>query len=195
MNLKNGFYVTLALAGLMLLPSCDHTKNNPGWQYFDDMVHSPAYETYTSNPNFADGKTLRNPVEGTIPRGFEPYPFQKNDEDRVTAGKTLVNPFPATEANLARGKQVFTVYCSRCHGDLGDGKGYLYTSGKYPYPPASLLTDKVRNNPEGEIYHVISVGWGIMAAHGSMIRPDDRWKAVLYVRNVLQKGNADQAKN
>jgi hypothetical protein len=78
---------------------------------------------------------------------------------------------------------------------FGRWQGLFVHQWKIPLPSASLLTDKVRNNPEGEIYHVISVGWGIMAAHGSMIRPDDRWKAVLYVRNVLQKGNADQAKN
>ncbi|MEI8115863.1 MAG: cytochrome c, partial [Bacteroidia bacterium] len=86
-----------------------------------------------------------------------------------------------------RGKQVFSIFCINCHGDKGDGKGYLFTSGKYPYPPKSLLSDKVRNNPIGEIYHVVSVGFGVMPQHGSQVRPEDRWKVAMYVKEVLQK--------
>lgn len=79
------------------------------------------------------------------------------------------------------------MYCLNCHGISGDGQGNLYTSKKYPYPPANLLSDKIVGNPEGEIYHVISVGWGIMGEHGTMIQPDDRWKIVLYIENQLHK--------
>jgi len=187
MDLKNGFKLWIAIAAVIGLTSCDHNRNSPGWQYSDDMVKSPAYESYTANPNFKDGKTMQPTVEGTVPRGFQHYPFQKNDEDRVKAGLTFTNPLEVNAQNMERGKQVFTIYCSSCHGEKGDGQGHLYTSKKYPYPPASLLSDKVRGIPDGEIYHVISVGWGIMAEHGSMLKPDDRWKAVMYIRNELQK--------
>ena len=186
MNMKNKIHVALILMLAFSFASCDHTRNNPGWQYSDDMVTSPAYETYTKNPNFPDGKTLQPAVEGTVPRGFMKYPFEKNDSDRVKAGLTLKNPVEPTSANIERGEKVFTIYCSSCHGDRGDGQGRLYTSKKYPYPPASLLSEEIRMAPDGEIYHVITVGWGIMAAHGSMIGPDDRWKAVLYIRNKLE---------
>ncbi len=186
MKLNNGIIIGLTLLVVGTLSSCDHNRNNPGWQYADDMVQSAAYESYTANPNFADGKTMQPKVAGTIARGMMPYPFQKTDEDRLKAGESLENPLQATAANRARGKEVYRIYCSSCHGDRGDGLGLLYTSRKYPYPPASLLSEKMRTAPDGEIYHVISVGWGIMAEHGSMIKPDDRWKAVLYVRNTLQ---------
>ena len=187
MNLKNGINLLGAIFMIAGIQACDHNRNNPGWQYSDDMVKSPAYETYTQNPNFKDGETMQPTIEGTIPRGFMKYPYQKNDEDRVKAGLTLKNPFEPTTANLEQGKTEFKVYCAMCHGDKGDGQGRLFTSKKFPYPPANLLSDKVRTVSEGEIYHVISVGWGIMAEHGSMINPDDRWKIVLYIENVLQK--------
>ncbi len=187
MNLKRGIQF-LALAVLIItLSSCDHNRNNPGWQYFDDMVTSPAYESYTANPNFKDGKTMQTNIEGTIPRGFMPYMYIKTDEDRMLAGQSLENPLLATPDNMERGKMVYDIYCSSCHGASGDGQGQLYTSKKYPYPPANLLTDKIRIAPDGEIYHVISVGWGVMAEHGSIILPDDRWKAVLYIKNELHK--------
>lgn len=187
MNIKNLNHWIAALAVTAFLVSCDRDRNTTGWEYFDDMAHSPAYESYTPNPNFEDGKTMRNPVEGTIPIGYQPYLYQKTDEDRTRAGKELVNPLEATPANLERGKQVYSIFCMNCHGEKGDGQGYLFTSKKYPYQPGNLLSDKVRNNPEGEIFHVITVGFGVMAPHGYMIRPEDRWKATLYIRNVLQK--------
>ena len=187
MNLKNGINLISAILLLIAFSSCDHTRNNPGWEYFDDMVQSPAYESYTANPNFKDGKTMHGTVEGTVPRDLIPYPYSKTDEDRKIAGETLKNPFLATPENMARGEKLYGTYCINCHGPKGDGKGNLFTSKKYPYPPANLLSDKVRNIPEGEIFHVISVGWGVMGEHGSMIRPDDRWKIVLYIENVLHK--------
>lgn len=186
MNLKSGIRFVLVFLSVIPFISCDRNRNTTGWQYFDDMVTSPAYETYTRNHNFRDGKTMQPPVEGTIPRGHMKYQYEKNDSDRLEAGVTVLNPLEPTSQNLERGKKVYTVYCASCHGDQGDGQGLLFTSKKYSYPPASLLSDKMRNVPDGEIYHVITVGWGIMAEHGSMIRPDDRWKAVLYIRNELQ---------
>ena len=187
MDLKRTIRLLTFILVVTGMSSCDHDRHNPGYQYFDDMVKSSAYESYTPNPNFSDGKTMHPTVEGTVPRGFMKYPYEKNDEDRVKAGLTLQNPFEPTTANLERGKQEFTTYCAMCHGEKGDGQGFLFTSKKFPYPPANLLSEKVRTIPEGEIYHVISVGWGIMAEHGSMIKPDDRWKITSYIKNVLHK--------
>jgi mono/diheme cytochrome c family protein len=187
MNLKRITKNIVTVGLIIFMGSCDRDRKTTGWEYFDDMAHSAAYETYTANPNFADGKTMRNPVEGTIPLGYLPYLYERNDTDRVLAGKELVNPFQSTAENMARGKQVFTIFCINCHGDKGDGKGYLFTSGLYPFPPKSLLSDKVRKGPIGEIFHVVTVGFGVMPAHGSQVRPEDRWKVAMYVKEVLQK--------
>ncbi|HKJ42776.1 MAG TPA: cytochrome c [Sunxiuqinia sp.] len=187
MNLKKGTKILIAIAVGVALSACDHGRNNPGYEYFDDMVQSEAYESYTPNPNFKDGKTMQGTVEGTVPRNMIPYPYTKSDADRKIAGETLTNPLTATSVNIARGQAMFDTYCINCHGPKGDGQGNLFTSKKYPYPPANLLSDKIRNSPDGEIYHVITVGWGVMGAHGSMINPDDRWKIVLYIKNVLHK--------
>jgi mono/diheme cytochrome c family protein len=172
---------------LALAASCDRTRSSTGWDYMPDMYYSNAYETYTPNPNFEDQMTMRSPVEGTIPRGMVPFPYTKSDEDRIAAGEALVNPLDATQENLARGEEAYGIYCIDCHGAEGDGKGYLFTSGRYPYPPKSLVIDEVKALKDGEIYHVITVGYGIMGAHGSMIRPEDRWKIILYLRENLQK--------
>ena len=62
-----------------------------------------------------------------------------------------------------------------------------YTSGKFTIQPASLVSDRMLIAPIGEVYHVITMGWNTMGAHGPQIRPDDRWKIALYVKNTLQK--------
>ncbi|MFN8208290.1 MAG: cytochrome c [Bacteroidales bacterium] len=171
---------------VLLLAACDRDNNSPGWDYFPDMAYSYAYETYAPNPNTADGKTLIEPVKGTIPRGMIPFTYEKNEEEAARAGKELVNSVEANEANLARGKEEFRIYCAICHGEQGDGKGYLYTSGKYILPPKSLLTERVVKKADGELYHNITLGWGAMGAYGVQIKPEDRWKIILYIRE-LQK--------
>lgn len=178
----------IAFVGLLffLLYSCDYNRKTTGWEYFDDMAHSPAYESYTSNSNFENGITMQPPVEGTIPRGKTPYLYTKTDEDRALAASTLVNTVVANPANIERGKKMYGIYCMNCHGDKGDGQGQLYVNKKYNYPPASLLSEKMIVNPEADIYHVITVGHGIMAAHGSMIQSEDRWKIAMYIKQELQ---------
>ncbi len=171
---------------LISLSACDRDNNSTGYTYFPDMVDSRAYEAYSENPNFADRSTMRQPPEGTIARGYMPLPYTKDLEDRTLAGKELKNPYDYTEENLARGKVMFERICFNCHGPHGDGKGYLYTSGLFPFPPASLVNRKVDSIPDGEIFHTITYGYGVMGAHGSIVRPDDRWKIILYIRKELQ---------
>jgi hypothetical protein len=179
--------LVIMVLGSMFLMSCDYNRKTTGWEYGKDMVHSPAYETYTANPNFKDGKTMQPPVEGTIPRGTIRHVWQKTDEDRAAAATSLVNELEYTTENMKRGEKMYGIYCMQCHGEKGDGQGSLYTSKKYTFPPASLISPKMITNPEGDIYHVITVGHGIMAEHGSMIRPDDRWRIAMYIKNELQK--------
>ena len=91
------------------------------------------------------------------------------------------------EENLSAGREAYEIFCSSCHGPAGDGQGHLFTSNRYPYPPASLITDEAKALKDGEIYHSITVGYGIMGAHGGMIRQEDRWKIILHIRAYLQK--------
>jgi mono/diheme cytochrome c family protein len=185
MKIFNIFALLIILAGI--LSSCEYNRRTTGWEYGQDMIHSKAYETYSPNPNYKNGRTMQTSVEGTIPREMIPYAFQKNDTDRLEAARTLINNVELTPENLEKGKENFKIYCSTCHGEKGDGKGLIFVNKKYPFPPASLLSDKMKANPEADIYHVITVGFGIMPGHGSMIRPEDRWKIAMYVKNVLQK--------
>jgi mono/diheme cytochrome c family protein len=177
----------ILLFAVALLASCDRNRNHPGWDYFPDMFYSEAYETYTPNPNFEDGKTLREPVEGTVSREANPFLYTIDEEERERAGEELTNPFAANSENIERGKEVYDAFCANCHGDKGDGQGYLYTSGRYIALPRTLVGDTGLELKDGAIYHTITLGYGSMGSHASQIRPDDRWKVILYVNEVLQK--------
>lgn len=177
----------LSILALLAVISCDRTRSSTGWDYMPDMYYSNAYESYTPNPNFEDNLTMRTPVEGTVPREMLPFAWENNEEDRLAAGEALVNPLESNEANLVRGREAYEIFCSSCHGTTGDGQGHLFTSERYPYPPADLISDNVKALKDGEIYHSITVGYAIMGAHGGMIRPDDRWKIILHIRENLQK--------
>ena len=164
-------YILLFVTGLILLTSCNHDRNHPGWAYMPDMYYSEAYDSYTPNPVFSDSVTMQEPIPGTIARGTMPYPYKaKNYPDQIRAGVELINPIEITEH------------------DLGKGDGHLYTSKKFPVKPTSLVENYVQNKPDGEIYHVITTGSlsGLMGPHGSMIKPDDRWRIINYVRELAK---------
>jgi mono/diheme cytochrome c family protein len=180
-------YILIGSLISLAMISCDRTRSSTGWDYMPDMYYSNAYESYTPNPNFEDSMTMRVPVKGTVPKGMVPFPWEKTDEDRIAAGEALVNPLEPTAGNLEKGKAAFEVFCIDCHGAAGDGQGFLFTSHRYPYPPANLVSDKVKALKDGEIYHTITVGYGIMGAHGAMIGPEERWEIILYLRAYLQK--------
>ncbi len=172
--------IVIAMAG------CDRDRKNPGWDYFPDMFYSNAYETNSPSEVFPDGKTMQAPVEGTVSRESLPFMYGPSVEERGRAGRELTNPLDPTEENIRRGGKVYGIFCMDCHGEKGDGQGYLVTSGLYNYPVRSLLSDEAKDLPDGAIYHTVTLGFGVMGAYGPMIRPDDRWKAIIYLRKELQ---------
>lgn len=174
---------------VLIFTSCDRNRNTTGWDYFPDMFYSNAYETYTPNPNFENGLTMRTPVEGTIAVGEVPFNYSIDPEERILAGEELVNPYMPNDETLKRGKELYSTYCVNCHGEKGSGDGHLYTSGLYPAIPRSLINQTAVDLKDGEIFHSITLGYGSMGPHGSLIRYNDRWLIVTYIREVLQAEN------
>lgn len=182
-----GSSLMLILSAILIFTACDRSRTDKAYDYFPDMFYSPAYKTYTDHPVLPDGKTMLEPPEGSVPRGFSPYPYEASFEGRELAGKELKNPLVTDEQILAEGENLYGIFCISCHGASGQGDGLLITSGKYPIRPSSLIDNEVKGIPSGEVFHVITQGWGVMGAHASLIRPEDRWKIVMYIEEVLQQ--------
>ena len=172
------------LAIVLLLVSCDRHRNHPGWTFFPDMEESLAYETWSKNPYMPGGKTMSGPVEGTVAIHEYAYRFVKTPEDEQKAA-SLENPV-ATEFNQEYAQVLYNRYCLICHGANGDGQGSLFTTGKYPIPPANFHAERAMGKTDGQLFHNIRAGFGVMGPHGTMMAVEDSWQLVNYIRH-LQK--------
>lgn len=159
----------------------DFSKRN--LRFFPGMVYATSYRAQSDNPVFPDGKTNQPPVPGTIPRGFNPYPYKDTVDDRQISGWKLKNPYPPTPDVLARGKEVFNNFCSHCHGLQGYGDGPV---AQRSLLAMSLLDTVTKERPDGMIFHIITYGRLYMPPHASLISQQDRWKVIRYLRE-LQK--------
>ncbi len=184
--MKNILKITVALAFAFIVSSCWSDKTKPNYQYMPDMYKAVGYETYSANPNYANGMTTQLPAQGTIARGQVPYDFENTNEGYDAAKADSKNPLEANEVNLAKGKAMFTIYCISCHGSTGAGDGVLVQREKFLGVP----NYKDREITEGSIYHVIMYGRNMMGSHASQLTAKERWQTTMYVqqlRNELLK--------
>jgi hypothetical protein len=151
---------------------------------FTWMSVQPKLKAQSQSDLFKDGRGMRSPVEGTVARGFMPYPFKGSPD---SAGKYLANPLMPTREVLERGKSKFLTFCSPCHGNFARGDSRL--QGQFPNPP-TLHSDKVRNWPDGSIYHVITEGQNVMPSYAAQIPREDRWAIIHYLRVLERAQNA-----
>ena len=180
------FRIAVMTLLVLILLSCDRQPGTRGHDFIPDMVYSRAYETYSQNPNFQDSMTMRMPVGRTVPTGIIPFRYTIDSLSRMKAGNELANPFLPTDTIIEEGKLLFTKFCIGCHGVKGHGDGQLFTSGLYPLKPRDISGVPTSELKDGQIYHTITLGFGSMGPHGAQVKPDNRWKTVLYIRE-LQK--------
>ena len=180
--MKNILKLTIVLVVAITLTSCwtDKTKRNVQYMPDVDMYEPVGYETYTENPNFADGRTSQKPIEGAIARGRVPYDYEDTTEGYEAAKANLTNPLEVTEKNLENGKAMYDIYCISCHGKTGAGDGVLVQRDKF----LGIPNYKDRDITEGSIYHVIMYGKNLMGSHSSQLTAKERWQVTMYVEQL-----------
>jgi len=193
--------------------------NSTGSEYMPDMGHSVAYEanyynyyyqnTWGSKDDYYKMVQPREPVAGTIARGYAggthvsdndvlafapngsvPYYYGDSDEERLRASEEIIqNPYHITDAGLAQGKELYEIFCAICHGDKGDGVGYLVreNGGKYPVQPANLLLPEFVSASNGQYYHAMMYGKNKMGAYKDKLSYEERWQVIHYVRSLQAK--------
>lgn len=146
-----------------------------------DMHLQPKYLPYSPTDFFHDGRSERQPVEGTVARGH-----LRLDElmftGRENGAESNRFPFPIMRADLERGREQYNVFCSPCHDYTGNGDGMIVQRG-FPHPP-SYHIDRLRNAPLGHFFDVMTNGFGEMYSYGSRIDPADRWRIAAYIRTL-----------
>ncbi len=152
-----------------------------------DMQDQPRYKTLGYSQFFQDGRDSRPLPPGTVARG------ELNQDVAFYQGK--VNgvdidyfPMPITAEVIERGHQRFDIYCSPCHGRVGNGLGMIVRRGLKQ--PPSYHIDRLRTAPVGHFFDVVTNGYGAMLNYAAQIQPRDRWAIISYIRALQYSQNA-----
>ena len=189
--MKKTYLLRLAALGIVLpvlltlLTSCSD-KSKPNVELIQDMMESPAIKPQEYDESSPNHSGMRLPPAGTQPVGFAPYRYAEDIDGAAKNKNPLAGDF--SEAVLKTGLKFYTTNCTMCHGENGEGGQQLTVTQKMALKPPSLLTPKIRGWTDGQIYHVITMGQGVMGAHAAHIPQKYRWQVVNYIR-TLQKEN------
>lgn len=163
----------------------------PEW-LFPGMKYQPKYRPQGSSDFFADGRADRPLPTGVVPANYGPLAQPLRADPHLAEGKnpdgSFATGFPASITVdlklLEHGRDRFTIYCTPCHGALGDGQGITKQYGMGATP--TYHDDRIRNMPEGEIFNTITHGKGNMLSYADKLTVEDRWAVIAYVR-ALQR--------
>jgi len=162
-----------AVALAIVAAGCSSTSRRPPLELVPDMKHQPKYRPQTASPLFADGRSSRGPVEGTVARG------------RLAADTTpSTNPLPIGKETLERGQERFNIYCAPCHDRSGTGRGIVALRSSWL--AGSLHDPRIRGLSDAQIFDTISLGKRTMPGYRFQVEERDRWAIVAYVR-ALQR--------
>jgi len=155
-----------------------------------DMHNQPRYKPFAATTFFGDGRSERPIIEDTVARGQ-----LQVDQARYTGkvnGKDIdFFPIQITQADVQRGHERFNIYCSPCHGRLGDGHGMIPTRGLRQ--PPSYHDERLRNAAVGHFFDVMTNGYGAMYSYASRVAVDDRWRIAAYIRALQLSQNPPAA--
>ena len=153
--------------------------------FLQRMEDQAKYEYYESSEFWADGKAMREPPEGTIPRE---RPVGNPAFTTGREGGQLVSSIPMKldHKALELGQKKYNIVCSQCHGRLGDGNSVVAENMPLRLPPSLLqLADK----PDGHFFVAMTEGYGVMPSFAGELSIQERWAVVAYVR-ALQKARS-----
>lgn len=183
------------------------TSSEPRVHFFMDMDKQPKFGTQAAHPWFKDGRAMRRPIDGTIARGKlrqDPHFHDGYTTDPASGAIQFVTTMPTQisvdETLVARGQQRYQIYCAVCHGDSGTGDGLVnlraieLKEAKW-VPATNLMTQEIRDRPEGQIFQAIRDGVRNMPSYRSQIAPRDRWAIVAYVRQLQANSPVAPATN
>lgn len=144
---------------------------------FQRMLVQKKYLPFDSSRFFPDGRTMRTPPAGTVPR--------EQMVGTAAAATATAIPYTVTPALISAGQGRFNIFCAACHGVLADGNSVV-AKNMADCPPPSLLTTRARAYPPGALYTIITNGFGRMPSYAPELPPSDRWAVIAYLREVQQ---------
>lgn len=193
---KHIFSIGAILGLAALAVSCGRDPNDPGIQYAPEMYEAIPYEPFKqvrdSITPFFNHQTMQAPPDGTVPRGgyLQGFEYAEGDSMRATAEViNYPNPIEKSPAVLAEGEVLYVRFCAACHGKTGAGNGPVTKNPAIK--PLAYDSDKLKGYTDGQIYHTIIYGRGVMGSYTSQVQYEDRWKIVHFVRTLQGTAASD----
>lgn len=195
-----------------LLPGCRGDRSEaPPRQFIPDMDDQPKWKNQAGSDFFADGRTMRPSLPGTVPFGRSEVVSEEQwaneahaqrdlmlkEDDAIYRGLNAEGapldtiPLEVTDRLIARGQERFNIYCVVCHGYMGDGKGMVGQKWSYPLPTfhdPKYYDRAQQTGKDGYIFHVIRNGVigpdGVqkMPSYAHAVNEYDAWAIVSYFR-------------
>lgn len=157
-----------------------------------NMDQQPRKEAQEVNNFFDDGRSMRQPVEGTIARGLAKTDVAYYEGVDENGDYIDYIPVDLTKSFLYRGKERYEIYCTPCHGQTGAGNGIIMEGGYGFVPAPSYHDQRLIEAPDGQIYSAIYNGVRTMYSYASQIPVEDRWAIVAYVRALQESQNISE---
>lgn len=148
----------------------------------------PKTDPFQESNLFEDSASARMPVADTVARG-QLHLDEHLYNGRVDGRFAQTFPFTVTMDVLERGQERYNIYCTPCHGQVGNGDGIVVEYGMRQ--PTSFHDPELLDEPPGYYFDLISLGTRVMPAYGSRIQVEDRWAIVAYIRALQLSQNAD----
>jgi mono/diheme cytochrome c family protein len=209
-------FILVTIAWIAVFGFRGQKSGKPEIEIFPDMVRQPKVRAQSELNFFADQRGARQPVDGTVPMGYE-MPLHNDqgtavDEagemkmeprlgfsegtDYYNTGRMGTNwgtgiPLVVTPALMQRGEQRFNINCAVCHGPLAGGDGIVKQYGLTTV--VTLQDDRIRNMADGEIFNTITHGKNTMMAYGPRVTVHDRWAIISYLRALQRSQHASAA--
>lgn len=177
------FQFVIGMLALASLVGCTGRSDKPNIEIIQDMMEQPAVKAQEYDAFFSDhAGGARVPPDHTQPIGFKPYKFATD----IEGAKSNPNPYAGSreEEILMVGQKYYQTNCAVCHG--ASLKADTVVAEKMPVKPPHLDTDKIKGWTDGQIYHVITVGQGVMGPYASHIPQAYRWQVVNYIRYLQE---------
>jgi mono/diheme cytochrome c family protein len=176
--MKGLLKITLVVVLMIVIVSCKK-DTRPNYQFMPNMYAPVGYETYGEYDVFPGEQSAMLPAEGTIARGYSLFEYGSSNEEFLRAKAELMNSLDSTQVDLARGKELYDIYCGICHGNKGDGQGNLVKREKILGIPSYADVGRAIN--EGSTYHTIYYGKNAMGSYANQLNEEERWQVVAYV--------------
>lgn len=177
-----------------------------------DMQDQPKMKPYRGTSFFGDGLSARQPIQGTVARGF-----LRSDSEFFTGKRSKTTAAPTTQS--IQGQQgpapvqgqaqagapvnafpddveVFPIPVTEDVVKRGHQRYDIFCSVCHGLTgngdgmivrrgfrrAASFNDDRLRQAPVGHFFDAITNGWGAMPSYASQIPVQDRWAIIAYIR-------------